>query len=115
MISCRVKSLNLRGAVKKAERAEKRVKAMVTLAAREDTKPYVPYVTGALRQSAEINSIPEQGLLVYGGPGVPYARAQYYRLANKSWPGTTMQWFEASRAANRRRWETIAEEEARRA
>jgi hypothetical protein len=113
MISARVKSINLEGAIRKAGKAERRVRTMVTMAAREDTKPYVPYVTGALRQSAEANSNLEQGRLVYGGGNIRYARAQYYGLPGKTWPGTCMQWFEPSKAANIDSWIKIAEKEAR--
>ena len=40
---------------------------------------------------AETESVPEDGLLVWGNASVPYARAQYYGLPNKRWPGTYMQ------------------------
>jgi hypothetical protein len=112
MISANVKSIDLSGVLDKGRRAETRVKKMVTLAAREDTKPYVPYVTGALRQSAEVASVPEQGLLVYD---TEYARAQYYGLPRKTWPGTGMQWFELAKAACIDRWNEIAQLEAERA
>jgi hypothetical protein len=115
MISVSVKQMQLADVFTKAGRAERRVKEAVTLAAREDTKPYVPYVGGDLRRSVELASIPEQGLLIYGGPGIPYARAQYYGLPNKTWPGTTMQWFEASKAANIDKWIKIADLEAQKA
>lgn len=110
-VSFRVKSVDTRRAVDKAAKAHVRVTTMVTEAAREDTKPYVPYVTGALRRSAETESQPSRGLLVYGSSSVPYARAQYYGLPGKTWPGTVMQWFEHSKAANRRKWERIAKVE----
>jgi hypothetical protein len=107
-VTARVKSFDMGPALKKADSTQKRIVTMVTEAAREDTKPYVPYVTGALRGSAETESKPSLGKLVYGSSAVPYARAQYYGLANKSWPGTVMQWFERSKAANKAKWERIA-------
>jgi hypothetical protein len=112
MISASVKRIDLSGALAKGPKVATRVRRMVTLAVREDTKPYVPYVTGALRQSAETASNPDKGLLVYD---TPYARAQYYGLPHKTWPGTGMQWFELSLAVNRAKWEAIAQIEAERA
>jgi hypothetical protein len=111
-VNIRVRSIDLSGAIAKAGKAERRVKTMVTLAAREDTKQYVPYQDGALRQSAETASVPEQGQLIYS---TVYARAQYYGLPGKRTPGTTMQWFEASKAANLEKWIKIAEKEAQKA
>ena len=111
MMGLRLKSIDLKGAVAKGRAAERRIVSMLTIAVREDTKPYVPYVTGALRSSAEVASVPDAGKLIYD---TPYARAQYYGLPNKTWPGTKMQWFEESLAANKAKWERMANEEARR-
>lgn len=108
-IDVKLKSADLSGAIKKAGGMERTVRTQVTLAAREDTKPYVPYVTGDLRATAETESAPEEGLLVYGNASVPYAAAQYYGCPNKTWPGTQMQWFAPSKAANLTRWIRIAQ------
>lgn len=110
----RLKSADLSRAIAKAGAMARGVRTVVTLAAREDTKPYVPYVSGDLRGTAETESVPEEGLLVWGNSRVPYARAQYYGLPNKTWPGTVMQWWEPSRAANLGKWTRIADEEAHR-
>lgn len=112
-MSVRVKSFDVSPAVAKGKDAAMAVRSMVTIAAREDTKPYVPYLMGDLRGTAETESVPEEGLLVYGNASVPYARAQYYGLPNKTWPGTVMQWFEASKAANMPAWERVGQEAAR--
>ncbi|MDR3053321.1 MAG: minor capsid protein [Coriobacteriales bacterium] len=114
MITAKVGRIDMAPAIAKGADVARRATTMVTLAAREDTKPYVPYVTGALRSSAEIESAPEAGQLVYGSANVPYARAQYYGLPGKTCPGTVMQWFEASRAANLGKWMQIAKAEAAR-
>lgn len=111
-IDVRLKSIDLSKAIEKAGKMERQVRAMVTIAAREDTKPYVPYLNGDLRDSANTESQPEDGLLVYGSSSVPYAAAQYYGLPNKTWPGTAMQWFEHSKAANLKKWIQIAQREA---
>jgi hypothetical protein len=107
-MAMRVRTADFKGVAQKGATARRRIMSMLTLTVREDTKPYVPYVTGALRRSAELASVPDAGRLVYD---MPYARAQYYGLPNKTWPGTTMQWFEASLAANRQRWEQICQQE----
>jgi hypothetical protein len=112
MISAKVRSIDLSGVIAKAPLAERRIKVQLTQVIREDTKPYVPYQDGALRQSAETNSIPDKGMLIYGGGSVPYARVQYYGLPNKTWPGTVGQWYEYAKAANLPRWLQIAQKEA---
>lgn len=109
----RLRSADLSKALAKGDAMGRGVTAMVTLAAREDTKPYVPYLTGDLRGTAETESVPEEGLLVYGSASVPYARAQYYGLPGKTWPGTVMQWFDHSKAANISKWIRVAEKEAK--
>lgn len=108
-----VGSVNVTGAASRGTAARKRVVTMVTLAAREDTKPFVPMVTGALRQTAELESHPEAGKLVYGSASVPYARAQYYAHPHKTTPGTTCEWFAYSKAANLSKWLQIAQQEAK--
>lgn len=108
MIGMRVKSAELSRAISKGGVVETAAKIAVTLSVREDTKQYVPYVTGDLRGTAETESVPEQGLLVYGNASVPYARPQYYGLPSKTWPGTYMQWFAPSKAANLTRWIKVA-------
>lgn len=112
-MSVRIKSFDVAAAIAKGEEAATGIRTMVTMAAREDTKPYVPYVTGDLRGTAETESVPEEGLLVWGNASVPYAAAQYYLHPNKTWPGTVMQWFEESKAANMPAWERTAQEAAR--
>lgn len=104
-----LKSMDLKGAIGKSGTLKTKVISMVTIAAREDTKPYVPYKLGHLRASAETESIPEQGKLIYGNADVNYARAQYYGCPNKTFPGTTKQWFDYSKAANLSKWIRIAD------
>ncbi len=111
-MTVRIKSFDIAPAIAKGQEAVTAVRGMVTLAVREDTKPYVPYVSGDLRGTAETESVPEEGKLVYGNASVPYARAQYYGLPNKTWPGTVMQWFEESKAVNMPAWERVAQEAA---
>ena len=92
----------------KVKSAEKRVRTLVTLKAREDCKPYVPIISGALRETAETESIPEKGKLIWGNASVPYARAQYYGLPKKSDPNACCQWFESAKASHEKEWINIA-------
>ena len=107
-VSAKLGSCDLSRAIAKAKGMERAVTTGVTLAAREDCKPYVPYLDGHLRGTAETESVPEDGLLVWGNASVPYARAQHYGLPNKRWPGTCMQWFDPAKAANISKWIRIA-------
>lgn len=111
-ISAKVSSVDLSKAIAKAGPMERRVKTLVTLAAREDTKPFVPKLNNDLRTSAETESKPEEGLLIYGNADVPYARKQYYEYPNKTYPGTQVQWFEPSKAQNMASWIAIAQQAA---
>ena len=110
-VSARVSKLDLSGAERKAPLMAQAAQATCVMAAMRDSEPYVPYLTGALRGSAETESQPEQGKLVYGSAAVPYAAPQYYGRPNKTWPGTTMKWFEHAADARLAQWV----EEARRA
>lgn len=113
-MSVRVSSADFSKAFAKSDEAERRVKAMVSIRVREDCKPYVPYVSGALRGSAETESEPERGLVIWGSASVPYAAAQYYGLPGKTYPGTCTEWFEAAKAAHGLSWaETTAAEAAK--
>lgn len=114
MIGVRLGKIDLSAAAKRG--ADWKRKATIALVgnARIDTEPYVPKVTGNLIDTAKTESVPEAGKLVYGNAGVPYARAQYYGLPNKTTtynPNACMQWFEASKAANLTRWVEIAKGE----
>jgi hypothetical protein len=112
-VSMRVRSVDVGPADRKAAGLARRVRAVVTIAAREDTRPYVPYLTGDLDRSV-MASRPEDGKLIWD---TSYARAQYYGLPNKTKsPHTraTMQWFEHSKAVNQRRWERAAKAETAR-
>ena len=107
-VAAKLGSWDLSRALSKAGDMERAATTAVTLAAREDCKPYVPYLDGHLRATAETESEPERGLLVWGNASVPYARAQYYGYPGKRWPGTCMQWFDPAKAANISKWIRIA-------
>jgi len=116
MIGFRVRKVDTRAASAKAARANKRAVTMMTLAAIGDTRPYVPRVSGALVGTADTESRPERGLIVYGSPRVPYARDQYYLFPRKTTafhPRATRHWFAASKRDNARKWEKVAAEEYR--
>ena len=103
-VSMKASKIDLSGAERKAQLMEHAVQAAVVMAAMRDSNPLVPYETGALRGSAETQSQPEQGKLVYGSAAVPYARPQYYGCPNKTWPQTTTRWFEHAADAHLARW-----------
>lgn len=103
-VSAKVSKIDLSGAERKAPLMAQAAQAAATMAARRDSEPYVPYRTGALRGSAETQSQPERGRLVYGSAAVPYAAPQYYGCPNKTWPGTTTRWFEHAANAHLAQW-----------
>jgi len=113
-VGLKVTTIDLAKAFAKAGPMQQAVKTSVTLAAREDTKRFVPYQDGALRATAETESRPEEGLLIWGNASVPYARAQYYGLPGKRRPGTVMFWFESAKAAFLKKWVQIAQKECER-
>lgn len=102
--SAHVSRIDLSGAEGKSDLMAQAAQSAMVMAARRDSEPYVPYVTGALRGTAETQSQPEQGRLVYGSAGVPYARPQYYGHPNKTWPGTTTRWFEHAADVRLAQW-----------
>jgi hypothetical protein len=105
-------------AITKAAEARKRAVWAMTEQARLDTRPYVPRVSGDLMSSADAESVPDKGLLVWGSFAVPYARRQYYEFPKKSkqrHPLATMEWFAVSKGANGLKWERTAKREYRKA
>lgn len=103
-VSARVSRIDLSGAERKAPLMAQAAQAATVMAAMRDSNPLVPYEMGALRGSAETQSQPEQGKLVYGSRAIPYAAPQYYGRPNKTWPGTTTRWFEHAADAHLAQW-----------
>lgn len=110
-----VKSADATGAKRKGPLAKAAAVVAYALAAIRDSEPYVPYVTGALRGTAHSESGPEAGRIVYGSAAVPYARPQYYGCPNKTWPGTTMEWFPKAKERHGQAWAREAEAAAKEA
>ena len=112
MIRCTIKSADLSPAISKLDRMGKAARAAIVMAARRDSEVYVPMLTGALRQSANIESDPQSGLLVYGSASVVYAAPQYEAPAGWSYsmPGTGPAWFERAKTERLNSW--IAEAKA---
>lgn len=111
-----IREIALGGIPPRAGRAQARAVEQMTLAAIADTRPYVPRLSGDLVASGESESQPQRGLVIYGSSAVPYARAQYYGLPNKTGsfhPKATSEWFVHSKAANKGRWERVAKSEYR--
>ena len=107
----KIKSATVAPAVAKAAAARKRARVMMTEAARMDVRPYVPRVSGDLAGTADVESQPERGLLIYGNAAVPYARAQYYGLPLKTrvfHPHAVMEWFAQAKPVFVDSWERVA-------
>ena len=114
-VSIRVSEVDLSRAEAKSRRIRQVAQAALVMAARRDSEPFVPYLTGDLRRSAETESRPEKSVLKYGSAAVPYARPQYYGCPRKTWPGTTLRWFEAAKNAYGPLWIREAQAAAREA
>lgn len=104
MTTLRVKSVDVSRALAKSSKARKAMVEAVTLAARRDSNRYVPFASGALRNTAESQSKPDDGQLIYGGGGVKYARVQYYGKFKHTTPGTCGKWFDAAKKSNAKKW-----------
>lgn len=104
MTTLRVKSVDVSPAQAKVKKAEKAMIKAMTLAARRDSNRYVPFASGALRNTAESQSKPDDGQLIYGGGGVKYARVQYYGKFRHTTPGTCGKWFDAAKKSNAKKW-----------
>ena len=85
--------------------------AMLTQRVARDTDKFVPFQTGMLKNSAQIASDYDNGLIVYS---TPYARRQYYLHPE----GTDLHgdnglrgsyWGQRSKSANMISWETFAQ------
>lgn len=106
-VKFKMKSIDVKKVQAKSPLAHERALILGTDAARMDTNPYVPRITGDLAGSADIRSQPSKGLLIYSGT---YARAQYYGLPNKTktfHPKAVMQWFQASKLVNAKHWRDV--------
>lgn len=86
----------------------KRAQAILDTQVLKDTDPYVPMVTGTLRNSGITGSDIGSGTLRWAAP---YAAKQYYTSPNKTTaehPKATMFWFEAAKAAMKDAWIRVA-------
>ena len=108
-----VKSADVSGAARKAVPIEKAAVGAYAMAAIRAAEPLVPYLNGPLRGSAQSESTPEEGRIIYGSAAVPYARAQYYGCPHKRWPGTTTEWFPKAQAKHGDAWTREAQEAAK--
>lgn len=116
----RLKGIDLSGAKEAVERASEAALGVVAENAKSDTKPYVPYDTGALQGSAEIEVAGGKAYLRYGGDAETsrYAREQYYNAHNHETaqnaihaPKACDHWGERSKADNATRWTAMFADE----
>lgn len=121
----RVKSVEVAGAQGAVERASAAALGVTAENIRSDTRPYVPFETGALQGSARTWTSADGGraYLEYGGDADTgrYARDQYYNPHNHSTrqndrhaPRASDHWFERSKADNGERWAKMHAAEMRR-
>ena len=108
-VTVRVEKVQTEKAEAEGGVAKRAALAAYVMAARRDSEPYVPYLTGDLRRSAETESDPGKASLKYGSGGGPHARPQYYGCPRKTTPGTTTRWFDAAKAAHGAIWAKEAE------
>lgn len=108
-----VKRVELFGLSEAVERANEAALGVTAENALSDTRPYVPYDTGALQGSGEARVEGDRALLEYGGDAETsrYAREQYYNAHNHETrqnaihaPKACDHWGERSRADNGGRW-----------
>lgn len=114
-IRCRIKAVDVQRALNKAEPINKAVVTAVTQAALRDSEPYVPRLEGRLRQTAETESIYDEGKLIYGNASVPYAAVHYYAPGNWNYttPGTGPRWFDKALKEKLAQWITEGAEAAK--
>ena len=115
-----LRGVDVSGALKKVKRANEAALGVTAENALSDTRPYVPYDTGALQGSAEIEVAGDKAYLRYGGDAETsrYAREQYYNAHNHETsqnaihaPRACDHWGERSKADNADRWASMFADE----
>lgn len=102
----RIGKTDTKGIKKKAKKMGAASIKAYALAAKRDSEPYVPRLSGDLRGSAKVKAQQTKAQLTYGGGGVPYARAHYYAPGNWNYTtaGTCPRWFDKAKARAGARW-----------
>lgn len=104
-----LKSVEISRAFALSSKARQSALTAVAQAIKTDTNQYVPFATGALRNSARVQSSDTVATLTYGGNGVRYASLQYYATHYKhTTPGTSAKWFEVAKAKRLASWGRVA-------
>lgn len=118
-----LKGVDVSRALEKVKRANEAALGVTAENAKSDTRPYVPYDTGALQGSAEAEVADGRAYLRYGGTAETsrYAREQYYNAHNHETrqnethaPKACDHWGERSKADNGERWAKMHASEMRR-
>lgn len=102
-VTIRLKKVNNERLVRAMETAKPRAIALTAMTALRDITPYVPYLSGELKDSTGGSQF-ERGRLRWSAP---YARAQYDRYPNKTKfrnPQATMKWAEVAADRHRDKW-----------
>lgn len=99
-----IKSIDFARAQAKSELMHKAANAAMSDAVLASSETFVPYLTGALRQSGEVETNREEGQVTWGNSDIKYARVQYYKYPHKRRNGTVPYWFDAAKARDLAMW-----------
>lgn len=104
-MSVSIKTIDFSGAIGKGPRIRTAANSAMTAAILTSTAPLVPYQTGRLRGSGEVESNYTGGQVSWGNSDVRYARAQYYsKTSNRHTPGTVSFWFDVAMKRHLTEW-----------
>lgn len=105
-VDLRVSSVEMGRAIQKAGLMEKAAVNAISQAVVRDSEPYVPRLTGDLRDTGRSETDYEQGKVRYGNANVVYARPQYEAPGGWGYttPGTGPEWYEEAKNAHMDQW-----------
>ncbi len=103
-MSVSIKEMDFSGARAKSPLMKKAATAALSDAVLESTSDLVPYNTGALRGSGEVETTYDQGRVIWGNSDIKYARVQYYEHPTKRMPGTVPYWFDVAKVRDFATW-----------
>ena len=87
----------------------KQILPQITQEILNDANDYIKLDTGIMRDSSELHSRPEEGVIIWQ---TPYAKRQYWDIetafTDKN-PKATWRWFEVAKEAHMDRWEEQAQ------
>lgn len=112
MIKTKVK-VDLKGVIPKTEKINKKKQYALDAQVAKDGNYYIPFDTGALRDSVFQNGTFGEGKIIWGGKGIPYAKRLYYNsgynFSKDANPNAGSHWFERAKSAHLKHWISIVE------